>query len=110
MPFPLSRSTRKTVEFPLPFSLRGCPQQLGAGVYLVETHEQLIESLSFSAYQRVKTFIHLHGAQGRPGVARTLEVSGDDVDDAISIGRAARERGLFDRSVVDAGASAHESR
>ena len=95
MSFTSTRSTRLTIDFPIAFSLRGCPQRLSPGVYLVETDEQLIESLSFSAYQRIKTFIHLHDVEGRPGVGRMLEVSGNDMDAVISIGRGARERGLF---------------
>lgn len=87
-----SRTTRKTILFMEPFSLRGCGQTLEPGVYLVETDEELLEGLSFVAYQRTKTFIHLHSSLGRPGTSRTLSVSGDDLDTAINIGRAARER------------------
>jgi len=87
-----SRTTKKTVMLTEPFSLRGCSQSLEPGVYLVETDEELLEGLSFRAFQRTKTFIHLHSSLGRPGTSRTLSVSGDDLDTAINIGRAARER------------------
>lgn len=93
------RSTRMTVELSQSFSLRGCGQALEPGVYLVETDEQLLESLSFRAYQRIETFIHLHRDLGRPGVDRVLSVSGDDLDSAVSIGRVAHDRAIRDRFV-----------
>ena len=107
MSFPSTRSTRLTIDFPIAFSLRGCPQRLSPGVYLVEADEQLIESASFCAYQRVRTFIHLHGVEGRQGVGRMLEVSGNDLEAVISIGRGAKERGLFALGADDGAAVVH---
>lgn len=94
------RSTRMTVNIPQAFSLRGCGQTLKPGIYLVETDERLLESLSFCSYQRTKTFIHLHRKLGRPGTDRILSVSGDDLDTAISIGQAAQDRAIRDRSAA----------
>ena len=94
------RSTRMTVKLSQPFSLRGCAQALDPGVYLVDTDEQLLEGLSFCAYQRVKTFIHLHRTLGRPGTSRVLNVSGEDLDTAVSIGRAAQDRATRDQLVA----------
>lgn len=51
------RLTRKSVTFKHPFSLPGIDDQLEAGVYVVETQEELIEGLSFVAFRRVATTI-----------------------------------------------------
>lgn len=97
------RTTTQTVTIAQPFSLRGCVQTLEAGVYLIETDETVLEGLSFCAYQRTKTFIHLDDRLGRPGTARILSVSGDDLDTAIGIGRTILDLKSSDRWTGDEG-------
>ena len=58
------RSTQTTVTFTRPFSLRGVDGIKPAGTYRVDTEEELIEGLSFTAYRRVATSIFL---PSRPG-------------------------------------------
>ena len=58
------RTSRRTVTFARPFSLRGVETEQPAGTYAVETDEQLLEGLSFPAYRRVATTIFL---PSRPG-------------------------------------------
>jgi len=58
------RTSRRTVTFARPFSLRGIDGIQRAGTYTVETDEELIEGLSFPAYRRVATTIFL---PSRPG-------------------------------------------
>lgn len=58
------RTSRKTVTFAQPFSLRGIEAEQPAGTYMVETDEELLEGLSFPAYRRVATMIFL---PARPG-------------------------------------------
>jgi hypothetical protein len=53
------RMTRKTVDFKHPFSLAGIGHMLAAGTYLIETHEEMIEGLSFVAFRRVSTTIEI---------------------------------------------------
>ena len=53
------RTTHRNVTFQHPFSLKGVDGTLPAGTYLVETDEELLEQLSFTAYQRVATSIRL---------------------------------------------------
>lgn len=60
------RTSRKTVTFAQPFSLRGIGAEQPAGTYVVETDEELLEGLSFPAYRRVATMIFL---PARPGDA-----------------------------------------
>ncbi len=98
---PAVRASRTTIKLDQPFNLRGCPQSLEAGVYLVDTEEQLIESLSFCAYQRTRTSIHLHRRHGRSGLDRVLRVSGDDLDTAVALSRAARDLAIRQRLAAD---------
>ena len=51
------RTTRKTVKFGNPFSIKGVGRVLPAGNYVVVTDEELIEGLSFPAYRRLATMI-----------------------------------------------------
>ena len=60
------RTSRRTVTFARPFSLRGIDGIQPAGTYTVETDEELLEGLSFPAYRRVATTIFL---PSRPGDA-----------------------------------------
>ncbi len=51
----LTRTTRETVTFRSPFSLKGVGRLLPAGNYEVVTDEEMIEGLSFPVYRRVAT-------------------------------------------------------
>ena len=63
------RTSSKTVSFMRPFSLGGFDEMLPAGAYSVETDEALLEGVSFPAYRRIGTLIHLH-AKARIAAAR----------------------------------------
>jgi hypothetical protein len=52
-----TRTTRTTVTFSRPFGLKGVDGIQPAGVYDVDTDEELIDDLSFLAYRRVATTI-----------------------------------------------------
>ena len=54
-----SRTTSKTVTFAHPFKLGRDDASYPAGDYLVETDEEMIEGLSFPAWRRVATTIHV---------------------------------------------------
>jgi hypothetical protein len=54
------RTSKKTVTFLRPFVLSAINEEQPAGVYTVETDEELLEGISFPAYRRVLTLIHLH--------------------------------------------------
>lgn len=53
------RSKSKPVTFSYPFALRGLDGIQPAGTYLVDTEEEEITGLSFLAWTRVATLIHL---------------------------------------------------
>lgn len=74
------RTTRKTVTFVDSFVLGDFDEVLPPGTYDVETDEELLEGLSFHAYRRVLTLIHLHGPRG---LSRVLTVDPNDLDAAL---------------------------
>ena len=71
-----TRTTRKTVTFTGPFSLKGIDGIQPAGVYDVDTDEELIDDLSFLAYRRIATMIHLW----KDGAAQTYRVDPVELD------------------------------
>jgi hypothetical protein len=60
----IERTTTKTVTFLHPFVLSGIDELQPAGSYIVETDEELIQTLSFPAYRSTGTWIRLP-SQGR---------------------------------------------
>jgi hypothetical protein len=66
-----TRTITKTVTFRRPFAMRGIDGMHPAGTYLVETDEELIEPLSFTAYRRLSTAIQLPQPAGRIGWVET---------------------------------------
>ena len=71
------------MTFRHPFFLAGIEEELPAGGYTVETDERPIEGLSFNAYRRVRTLIHLPATKaGSQGLTRMLEVDPNALDAA----------------------------
>ena len=81
------RTSEKIVTFKRPFVLSGFDQLLQAGAYRVETDEELVEGVSFPAYRRIATLLHLDVIPGQPGVTQTLTVDPDDLDAALKCDR-----------------------
>jgi hypothetical protein len=77
------RTSKKTVTFRRPFVLDGFDEVLSAGAYSVETDEELLEGISFPAYRRILTLIHLHTKPGHPGVTQTLTIDPNELDAAL---------------------------
>ena len=61
-----------------------------AGTYTVETDEELIEGLSFYAFRRIQTLIHLHVKAGRPGIMQPVNIDPKGLEDALSRDLASR--------------------
>jgi hypothetical protein len=73
-----TRTRRDDVVFAHPFELKGVDRILPAGSYQVVTDEELIEGLSFFAYQRISTMIIV---PARPGGGSALEMVAIDPRD-----------------------------
>jgi hypothetical protein len=77
------RTSKKTVTFRKPFVLGGFDEVLPAGAYSVETDEELLEGISFPAYRRILTVIHLRAKSDNPGLTRTLTIDPNELDAAL---------------------------
>ena len=65
------RTSRKSVTFTRPFCLSGIDGVQPAGMYTVETDEELLPDVSFPAWRRIATLIFL---PSRPGGAFVEQV------------------------------------
>jgi hypothetical protein len=77
------RTTRESVTFDRPFSLDAVDEVQPAGTYAVDVDEELIEGLSFLAYQRVATTIYLPLRAGRSGSVQAVRVDPRELDSAL---------------------------
>ena len=68
------RTSSRNVVFSHPFTLSGVDELQPAGSYTVETDEELIQALSFSAYRRVATWLKLAQGQGGKGMIEIAQV------------------------------------
>jgi hypothetical protein len=85
------RTSKKTVTFRRPFVLGGLDEVLPAGTYSVETDEELLEGISFPAYRRISTLIHLHPKPGHPGLTQMLTIDPNELDAALKRDQALAE-------------------
>ena len=82
------RTSEKTVTFRRPFVIGAFEEVLPAGDYRVETDEELLEGISFPAYRRILTLIHLHAKPAHPGRTRTMTIDPNELDAALERDRA----------------------
>lgn len=78
------RTRYSTVVFRKPFVLAGFDEELAAGTYRMETDEELLDTVSFPSWRRVRTVIHLHPDIARPGRSRSLTIDPLELDAAVS--------------------------
>ena len=77
------RTTRKTVTFRRPFCLSEIDNIQPSGTYTVDTDEELIDGLSFLAYRRVATLLHLPSTSSRVGVTEIVTVNPSELEAAL---------------------------
>jgi hypothetical protein len=70
-----TRTAQANLTFARPFTLAGIDGTLPAGTYRVDTDEELVEGLSFFAWRRVATTIHIT----RDGATRVYPVKPADL-------------------------------
>ena len=80
----ISRTSNQTVTFRHPFQLSGFKDLFPAGKYVVDTTEELIESVSITAYRRVSTELHLRTKINGMMSERILSVTPTDLDAALA--------------------------
>ena len=77
------RTTRKTITFRRPFSLSAIDEVQPSGTYTVDTDEEPIYGLSFLAYRRVATLLHLPSTSSRVGVTELVTVNPLELEAAL---------------------------
>ena len=76
--------TRKTaVTFERPFQLDGFEKELPAGVYSVESENDVLDGMFLPDCLRPSVLIHLHATPASPGYAQTLTVPWADLEAAL---------------------------
>jgi hypothetical protein len=81
------RTTSKTVTFRNPFSLTGTDEVQPAGIYTVETDEELLQPSSLPAYRRIATLLRL---ERNMGTVLTQIVETNPVELAAALARDAQ--------------------
>ncbi|MDH3601427.1 MAG: hypothetical protein OEU26_17585 [Candidatus Tectomicrobia bacterium] len=85
------RTSRKTVTFRRPFTLKGVNVELPAGAYTVETDEEPLEGISILAYRRISTVLYVPGKPGDRVLERMLTIDPKALDAAMERDRAGAE-------------------
>ena len=78
----MTRTTKITMTFPIPFILKEVEGELPAGDYLVSTDEEEIEGLTWLAYRRVATFIRLPSISSPQNVIRVVKIDPAELEQA----------------------------
>ena len=75
-----TRRTKRTITCSRPFILDGFDRAQPAGTYTVETEEEVLGTLTFSAYRHVSTSIVLN----QPGCREYFPVDPQELDEALA--------------------------
>ena len=62
-----------------------------AGVYVIETEEELVHGLSFPVYRRVSTTLRVDRIPGRPGQTENWQIEPEALEQALMRDRVATE-------------------
>ncbi|WP_245593573.1 hypothetical protein [Azospirillum halopraeferens] len=81
----------RTVTFDRPFALRAVDDVQPAGRYVVETEEELVELLSFTAYRRIGTWIRLPQRPGSTDGEQLVPVDPEELEGATELAEAPGE-------------------
>jgi hypothetical protein len=79
-----TRTRSVTVVFSRPFLLSAVGETQPAGDYVVETDEELIQTLSFPVYRRTATWLRLRPRPGAAGLDRLVNVDPAELDRALA--------------------------
>ena len=78
-----TRTTQSFVRFSSPFLLYGFDTPQPAGEYRIEHDDELIEGLSWLAYRRVATFIHLPAVASGRNPEQMVPIDPADLEAAL---------------------------
>jgi hypothetical protein len=77
------RTTETEITFAHPFSLSSLHMPLAAGTYKVTTDEEQIEGLSFIAYQRTATMLHIPAIGASANIEQHIQVDPGELKAAL---------------------------
>ncbi|HXP77592.1 MAG TPA: hypothetical protein VN823_25890 [Stellaceae bacterium] len=84
----VTRTTTKAVTLTRSFILSGLDGVQPAGTYIIETDEELIPTLSFTAYRRTATWLRLprrrSGARPPAGLSEIVAIDPVELDSALA--------------------------
>jgi len=78
-----TRTTHSIVHFSAPFALTGVADLQPPGDYAVDADEELIDGLSWLAYRRVATFIHLPSIASSSRLNQLVAIDPSDLEAAL---------------------------
>ena len=79
-----TRTTEATVTFRRPFKLAALEGEQPAGTYRLVTEEEQIHGLSFIAFRRTATLLHLPADPASAGIRQVVSVSTDELAEALA--------------------------
>lgn len=83
----LTRTKHTTARFNHPFLLTGFEAPQPPGEYDIDEDEQIIEGLSWVAYRRVATFIHLPARNAGARTRQVIEILHAELETALELDR-----------------------
>lgn len=92
-----SRTTHTIVTFSGPFRLTGIEGELSAGQYAVDTDEDLVEGVSWQAYQRTGTFLHVPAIGIAALQSQVFAIDPVELETALANDKANAGRRQFDQ-------------
>ncbi|MGE0701144.1 MAG: hypothetical protein AB7O57_18765 [Hyphomicrobiaceae bacterium] len=78
------RTTETTVTFRRPFTLLALEGTQPAGTYRLVTEEEQIPGLSFTAFRRTATLLHLPADPIPGGMRQVVSISPDELAEALA--------------------------
>lgn len=80
-----NRTITTEVTFRRPFRLEGIADLQPAGTYVVETEEELLQALSFTAWRRLETTILLPRRPGGPMIEQVVTIDPAALETALAL-------------------------
>jgi hypothetical protein len=88
-----TRTKHTTVHFSAPFALRGVEEIQPPGEYAIDEDEELIDGISWLAYRRVATFIHLPALVSNGRTSQLISIDHAELEAALQQDRDAEDDG-----------------
>jgi hypothetical protein len=79
----LRRTKHYIVNFSVPFVLRGADEIQPPGNYTIDEDEELIDGISWLAYRRVATFIHLPAISSNSRTSQLVAIDHSELEAAV---------------------------